>query len=56
MNKIKDILMSKEIMSLIIMVAVIAVVIIINIAFKNNCINNGRKLIVGNNGYSCIYE
>ena len=54
--KLKEILLSKEIAAFIIIILIIAIVVFVNIKFKEHCINNGGKLIVSQNGYSCMYE
>lgn len=52
----KKLLKNKTTLEILTMILIIVIVIVSNIFFKNHCVKNGGKLIVGPNGQSCIYD
>lgn len=54
--KAKDIILNKNVIAIIGIVLLIGIVVFINIKFKEHCINNGGKFMVGTKGCGCIYE
>ncbi len=54
--KLKNILLNEYVIGIISFLLLIGIVMFINVKFKEHCINNNGKVIVGTNGYGCIYE
>ena len=54
--KLKNILLNEYVIGIIGFLLLIGIVVFINIKFKEHCINNGGTIIVGSNGYGCIYD
>ncbi len=54
--KVKNILLNKSVIAIIGIALLFGIVVFVNIKFREHCINNGGKLMVGTNGYGCIYE